>query len=38
MKWVVVLLMLAAGPSGALEEARRLIEDISADIRTLDYD
>jgi sigma-E factor negative regulatory protein RseB len=38
MKWTVVLLMLAAGPSGAQDEARRWLEDMSAAIRTLDYD
>ena len=38
MKWVVALLLFAAGPLSAQEEARRWLEDMSAAIRTLDYD
>jgi sigma-E factor negative regulatory protein RseB len=35
---VVALLLLAAGPLGAQEEARRWLEDMSVALRTLDYD
>lgn len=38
MKWVVALLLLAAGPLGAREEAQQWLEDMSAALRTLDYD
>jgi sigma-E factor negative regulatory protein RseB len=38
VKWVVALLLFATGPLGAQEEARQWLEDMSAALRTLDYD
>ena len=38
MRWVVALLLLAAAPLGAQEDARRWLEDMSVALRTLDYD
>lgn len=39
MKWLLALLLLAANPVAATEEeARRWLEDMSAALRTLDYD
>lgn len=38
MKWVAALLLLAAGPLTADEEARQWLEDMSAALRTLNYD
>ena len=38
MKWVVALLLFAAAPLGAQEEARQWLEDMSAALRTLNYD
>ena len=38
MKWVAALLLFAAGPLIADEEARQWLEDMSAALRTLNYD
>ena len=38
MKWLIALLLFAAGPLNAQEDARRWLEDMSVAIRTLDYD
>jgi sigma-E factor negative regulatory protein RseB len=38
VKWLVALLLLAAGPLSAREEAQQWLEDMSTALRTLDYD